>query len=769
MRRAGALALTLTALLVLGLAGHAPVAWADGDPGSDVLVYQPLFLASDAGVSIARQVGLGKLLQGARRQGIPIRVAIIASPQDLGAITPLWRKPQAYARFLGIELSQAYAGRLLVVMPNGFGFFWLGHPAAPAYRTLSRIRVGPGGAGLAQATRAAVTSLARADGITLTQPSPAASAPSPSASSAASPTEPAGSGTDSIVAAVAAALAVALAAAFVTRRVRRRSGRARPHRLRVTRSAIAVGCGVAVVAGAVLVVLSLAGRSSIAESRALALNPDLDPGTPISGPAPGFTLTDQFGRSVSLGSYRGKVVILAFNDSECTTVCPLTTTAMLDAKAMLGQAGSQVQLLGVDANPRATSLEDVLTYSQLHGMVNSWHFLTGSLPELRRVWNAYHIEAAVVGGEIAHTPALFVINSRGRLSRLFETQQSYAAVGQMGQLLAQAASSLLPGHPAVHSRYQFNQITGLGPTASVTLPRTGGGNVRLGPGRPRVLAFFATWDRQITGLAGGLEALGRYNLAARRAGLPPLTAVDESSVEPPGALSAFLATLPHSLSYPVALDRTGRVGDGYEVEGLPWLMVVSGTGRIAWYYSVAAAGWPSTQTLIARVREALARAARAPGTLGSALAELKGSPPALGALHRQASKLLGGESMLAERVRSLRGYPVVINAWASWCGPCRAEFGLFASASAHYGKRVAFLGVDTGDSPGDGRAFLAQHPVSYPSYQSSTTGLDSLVPQGLAGLPTTLYLNRRGRLIYVHTGQYESQGTLDADIQAYAH
>ena len=116
---------------------------------------------------------------------------------------------------------------------------------------------------------------------------------------------------------------------------------------------------------------------------------------------------------MSLRAFRGKVVLLAFNDSECTTICPLTTTAMLDAKAMLGAAGANVQLLGVDANPKATSLEDVLSYSELHGMLHAWHFLTGSLGQLKRVWGAYKVEAAIQGGEIAHTPALFVIDPRG--------------------------------------------------------------------------------------------------------------------------------------------------------------------------------------------------------------------------------------------------------------------------------------------------------------------------------------------------------------------
>ena len=72
---------------------------------------------------------------------------------------------------------------------------------------------------------------------------------------------------------------------------------------------------------------------------------------------------------MSLNAYRGKVVLLDFNDSECTTICPLTTTAMLDAKRMLGRAGSRVQLLGVDADPKATAIEDVLSYSQLHGLI----------------------------------------------------------------------------------------------------------------------------------------------------------------------------------------------------------------------------------------------------------------------------------------------------------------------------------------------------------------------------------------------------------------
>src|ERR1700754_327341 len=107
---------TAVALLVAALAmgAMAGTAIGDGDPGSDVLVYQDLFVAGDAGMSIGQQSQLGALLQGAAKAGFPIRVAIISGPSDLGAITALWHKPQAYAKFLGYELSLAYKQRLLV-------------------------------------------------------------------------------------------------------------------------------------------------------------------------------------------------------------------------------------------------------------------------------------------------------------------------------------------------------------------------------------------------------------------------------------------------------------------------------------------------------------------------------------------------------------------------------------------------------------------------------------------------------------------------------
>ena len=126
---------------------------------------------------------------------------------------------------------------------------------------------------------------------------------------------------------------------------------------------------------------------------------------------------------------------------------------------MLGAAASQVQLLGIDANPKATAVEDVLSYSQLHGMLYQWRYLTGSLAQLQSVWKDYSVGVTVNQNQIDHEPAIFVINQQGRLAKLYLTQLAYSAVPQLGQLLANEVSSLLPSHPAVHSHLSYAQIS----------------------------------------------------------------------------------------------------------------------------------------------------------------------------------------------------------------------------------------------------------------------------------------------------------------------
>jgi hypothetical protein len=135
---------------------------ADGDPASDYLLVQRVFVPYEGAAAPTQQHALTKAVAAANKAGYTIRVAVIFSSYDLGSVTSLWRKPKTYARFLGYELSFVYKQRLLVVMPNGFGFNWPKHSPKAAYALLAKIPVKRGAAGLLESATAAIQALAKA-------------------------------------------------------------------------------------------------------------------------------------------------------------------------------------------------------------------------------------------------------------------------------------------------------------------------------------------------------------------------------------------------------------------------------------------------------------------------------------------------------------------------------------------------------------------------------------------------------------------------------
>lgn len=150
-------------------------------------------------------------------------------------------------------------------------------------------------------------------------------------------------------------------------------------------------------------------------------------------------------------------------------------------------------------------------------------------------------------------------------------------------------------------------------------------------------------------------------------------------------------------------------------------------------------------------------------------AAFKGSPAALTALHDQANKLLpGGLVAFRARLATLDGYPVVVNKWASWCGPCQIEFPAFQQASVKYGRQVAFIGLDANDGNGSAAAFLRRYPVSYPSYTDPQSDIAQAF-RASTYFPQTLFFTRRGHTEYVfdHAGPYESAAALENDIRRY--
>jgi cytochrome c biogenesis protein CcmG/thiol:disulfide interchange protein DsbE len=153
--------------------------------------------------------------------------------------------------------------------------------------------------------------------------------------------------------------------------------------------------------------------------------------------------------------------------------------------------------------------------------------------------------------------------------------------------------------------------------------------------------------------------------------------------------------------------------------------------------------------------------------LAKARRELAGAPAPLAALNAQSSQLLeGGRPAFRRRLAALKGYPVVVNKWASWCAPCRTEFPIFQSESVAKGKRVAFLGLNAGDSSGPARRFLRGSPVPYPSYVDPSEQIAKSI-QAPANYPITIYFDARGREVYSHQGGYRRRADFAADLKRY--
>lgn len=164
------------------------------------------------------------------------------------------------------------------------------------------------------------------------------------------------------------------------------------------------------------------------------------------------------------------------------------------------------------------------------------------------------------------------------------------------------------------------------------------------------------------------------------------------------------------------------------------------------------AGNPDSELSAAQAREPLP--ARAPATLA--------------ALREQANELLaGGKEAFEARLEELQGHPVVVNKWASWCGPCRFEFPFFERQAKKQRGKVAFLGVDSQDSRDDAEEFLEEFPVPFPHYYDKDASIARLFEGGRAW-PTTAFYNARGKLTETHLGAYATEAKLEADIRRYA-
>src|SRR3954451_7132997 len=160
-------------------------------------------------------------------------------------------------------------------------------------------------------------------------------------------------------------------------------------------------------------------------------------------------------------------------------------------------------------------------------------------------------------------------------------------------------------------------------------------------------------------------------------------------------------------------------------------------------------------------------AAKAPPfDLDAAKAKLQGAPAPLASLYGQASAILpGGKDAFERRVAGL-DHPAVVNKWASWCRPCRAEFPIFQQVATQRGKQIAFLGINGADKDPAAKKFLTARPLPYPSYVDPHEEI-AQERKVAKYFPMTLFIDAHGKTVHTHAGEYTSAADLNADIDRY--
>jgi thiol-disulfide isomerase/thioredoxin len=155
------------------------------------------------------------------------------------------------------------------------------------------------------------------------------------------------------------------------------------------------------------------------------------------------------------------------------------------------------------------------------------------------------------------------------------------------------------------------------------------------------------------------------------------------------------------------------------------------------------------------------------GEAAPSAASGKELPKALAENRAEASQIIDGSTEALEaKLAQLRGYPVVINQWGSWCPPCRAEFPFFAESAEAHADEVAFIGVDIQDDRGAAEDFLRELPVPYPSiFDQDAEAVQSIGWSGVS--PTTWFVDERGEIVHQRPGQYPDRAALEADIQTH--
>lgn len=339
-----------------------------------------------------------------------------------------------------------------------------------------------------------------------------------------------------------------------------------------------------------------AGPSPLAQSPSVDL-PGISPATvdllslsvyPKMGqPAPDFHLTDQRGQPVSLSQFRGKSVVLSFNDDRCTDVCTLLAEDIVRADQDLGPAGQKkVVFLSVNVNPFYPQVSAVRSWSDSNGLghIANWYFGTASPSTLKSIWKAYGVYVGLDSKtkNVTHSAFMEYIGPTGTIRATGDFGQTAVDVDPYSHGMAQTAMDLFPASERTPvAGPQAAQPGGRGPGLGQTAPpfdlpsaSTGGAAVSLASlrGQPVVLNF---WSSTCSNCRSELAAFAQVAAADTQV---RFVGVDVADPDP--AAAAALARSA-GVRYPVVADSGGRVAASYQVAGLPTTVYIDPAGNIA--------------------------------------------------------------------------------------------------------------------------------------------------------------------------------------------
>ncbi len=298
-----------------------------------------------------------------------------------------------------------------------------------------------------------------------------------------------------------------------------------------------------------------------------------------------FTLTDQYGHPVRLGQFRGRPVVLSFNDDRCPDLCTLLAQDIVLADRYMGAAARRVVFLSVNVNPFYPQVRYVRSWTASHGLGQepNWYFGTASVDRLHAVWKAYGVYVSLDrrARTVVHSTDIYFISPSGHVVAVGQFGTNAASTALFAHSMAQMAVDLLPpgergpvSGPAVPPPSLSNATVGA-PAPSFGLPRLGRQGGRLSSrrlsGHWQVLNFWSSTCSACT------AELPQVEQAHRDLGKRALF-VGVDVTDRPGAALALARRA--GLTYPLVSDANGTLSGAYRVPGLPFTAIVGPNGDV---------------------------------------------------------------------------------------------------------------------------------------------------------------------------------------------